>query len=381
MTASLSALIPVSADTTDTGTCGANGDNVKWSYDSSTSTLTLSGAGATAGYYLSNEQPYYNCGAKTIIVEEGITSLGTHVFSDFPYLQSVSLPDSLTTIGYGSFSGNKFLEKITIPNKVTNLGNYSFARCSKLESITIPNSVTNIGDNAFENCTNLKEITIPNSVTSINNWTFASCTNLEKITIPDSVTYFGVNPFENCNPEILTIRCNSGSYVEWLYKTYPEHGDPKIEIIGKSNNPYVPTSKTTKPKTTKDENKKASIQASRKASRIAVKAKEAQKAMKQAKIIKLKVKSKSKKTINITWKKVKKATGYQVQISTNKKFKKLVYDKHTSKKALKIKKAKFKSGKKYYVRVRAYAAYTNIENKRVRVYSAWNKKLRKVKVK
>ena len=361
MTTSLSALIPVSADITDTGTCGANGDNVKWSYDSSTSTLTLSGTGAIENYF-SSSQPYLSCHAKTVIVEEGITRI-KNAFASMKDIQSVSLPNSLKAIGEAAFLDCSNLKEITIPNSITTIDPGAFLRCTSLENITIPDSVTSIGNHAFEGCTSLKEIIIP-----------------------DSVTYLGMGAFDKCNLDILTIKCNSGSYVEWLLKTYPEPGDPKIEIIGKSENPYTPTSATkkdpiTKPKNTKSKDEKTSIQASRKASRIAVKAKEAQKAMKQAKIIKLKVKSKAKKTVNVTWKKVKKATGYQVQISTSKKFKKLVYDKHTSKKALKTKKAKFKSGKKYYVRVRAYAAYTNIENKRVRVYSAWNKKLRKVKVK
>ena len=357
MTASLSALIPVSADITDTGTCGANGDNVKWSYDSSTSTLTLSGTGAIENYF-SSSQPYLSCHAKTVIVEEGITRI-KNAFASMKDIQSVSLPNSLKAIGEAAFLDCSNLKEITIPNSITTIDPYAFLRCTSLENITIPNSVTSIGDQAFGNCTNLKSVTIEDGVKGI---------------------FYG--SFDECDLDKLTIYCYSNSYGEYFAK---KRGI-KYEIIGKSENPYTPTSATkkdpiTKPKNTKSEDVKASIQASRKASRIAVKAKEAQKAMKQAKIIKLKVKSKSKKTINITWKKVKKATGYQVQISTNKKFKKLVYDKHTSKKALKIKKAKFKSGKKYYVRVRAYAAYTNIENKRVRVYSAWNKKLRKVKVK
>lgn len=105
--------------------------------------------------------------------------------------------------------------------------------------------------------------------------------------------------------------------------------------------------------------------------------------MKQAKILKLTVKSKSKKKINVSWKKVKKAKGYQVQVSTNKKFKKskIVLTKNLKKTKLNIKNKKIKSKKTYYVRVRAYAAYKDKNNKAVKVYSKWNKKLRKVRVK
>ena len=109
----------------------------------------------------------------------------------------------------------------------------------------------------------------------------------------------------------------------------------------------------------------------------------AKQAMKTAKITKLKVKSKTKKKINVTWKKVSKAKGYQVQVSTTKKFKKskIIFNKFTKKKTLKISSKKIKSKKTYYVRVRAYTTYNDINGKPQKVYSKWNKKLRTVKVK
>ena len=111
--------------------------------------------------------------------------------------------------------------------------------------------------------------------------------------------------------------------------------------------------------------------------------KKAKKLMKQAKITTLNVKSKAKKKINVTWKKVKKAKGYEVQVSTNKKFKKskIIFKKDLKKVKLTIKNKKIKSKKTYYVRVRAYATYKDKNNVVQKVYSAWNKKLRKVKVK
>ena len=106
----------------------------------------------------------------------------------------------------------------------------------------------------------------------------------------------------------------------------------------------------------------------------------AEKIMKQAKIKKLTAKSKAKKKISVTWKKVKKAVGYQVQVSAKKNFKKTILNKLTTKKKLTIKSKKLKNGKKYFVRVRAYATYKDANNNAVKVYSKWNKKLRKVTV-
>ncbi len=103
---------------------------------------------------------------------------------------------------------------------------------------------------------------------------------------------------------------------------------------------------------------------------------QAEKVMKQAKIKKITLKSKGKK-ITVKWKKVSKANGYQVQVSANKKFKKVIVNKKSVKKTnVTIKSKKLKKGKTYYVRVRAFAIY----GKSGKANSAW-KKLGKVKFK
>ena len=83
-----------------------------------------------------------------------------------------------------------------------------------------------------------------------------------------------------------------------------------------------------------------------------------------------------KKSVKVTWKKVKGIKGYQIQYSTNKKFKKgnkTITVKSTKSTSATIK--KLKSKKKYYVRMRTY----KIVNGK-KVYSAWSK-AKSVKVK
>ncbi len=103
--------------------------------------------------------------------------------------------------------------------------------------------------------------------------------------------------------------------------------------------------------------------------------------IKKAKVKNLKVKTKGKK-ITVSWKKIKIAKGYQVQVATNKKFKKkkIVFDKFTKKRKLIIKSSKIKRKKTYYVRVRAYATYKDKNGEAQKVYSKWVKRVRKVKV-
>ena len=83
-----------------------------------------------------------------------------------------------------------------------------------------------------------------------------------------------------------------------------------------------------------------------------------------------------KKKFTVQWKKDKKADGYQVQYSTDKKFKKNVKNvvigkKQTTKQTIK----KLKTGKKYYVRIRSYK---KISGKKY--YGTWSSK-KTVKVK
>ena len=96
------------------------------------------------------------------------------------------------------------------------------------------------------------------------------------------------------------------------------------------------------------------------------------KVVKPAKVKKLKVKSKKKKQVKVSFGKVNKANGYQICYAMNKKFKKAkkVLVKATAKTIKKL-----KSKKKYYVRVRAYR-----KDGSKKLYGAWSS-VKKVKVK
>ncbi len=85
------------------------------------------------------------------------------------------------------------------------------------------------------------------------------------------------------------------------------------------------------------------------------------------------VKSEKKKALTVKWKKQSAATGYQVQYSTNSKFKKSATKTVTVKKNKQTssKISKLKSGKKYYVKVRTYKTL-KINGKSTKVYSAWS---------
>lgn len=91
-----------------------------------------------------------------------------------------------------------------------------------------------------------------------------------------------------------------------------------------------------------------------------------QKTVASTEIVKL---SSTENSINIKWKKIKKSSGYQIQIATSKNFKK-GSKKYSIKKGTATSKTvtKLKSGKIYYAKIRAY----KIVNDK-KVYSTWSK--------
>ena len=84
---------PVSA-ATYSGSCGADGDNVKWTLDTETGKLTISGTGDMKAYLGSNQNPWYSYkdSIKTVKIENGVTSIGNYAFYDCTSLTSIEIP-------------------------------------------------------------------------------------------------------------------------------------------------------------------------------------------------------------------------------------------------------------------------------------------------
>ncbi len=215
------------------GTCG---DNLTWSYNDTNYVLTISGTGAMNDYSSYN-RPWesYEDSIKTVVIEDGVTTVGKYAFYDFGSLTSVTIPDGVTSIGNYAFyvctslasisvdSDNQYYSSdeygvllnkdkttliqypagntrttYTIPDGVTSIGEGAFGYCASLTSITIPDSVTSIGDSAFRECRSLTSVTIPNSVTTIGAYSFYKCKSLTNIEISNSITTIGNHSFGYC---------------------------------------------------------------------------------------------------------------------------------------------------------------------------------------
>lgn len=196
----------------NSATSGSCGDNVTWSYDANSCTLTISGSGDMEDYdatYDRDDETYYNptypwpSSVAKLVVKDGVTRLGSFAFYKCTSLVKVSLPESI-----GAF------------------GSYCFAECSQLISLTIPSKVTVIPQGFCSGCKKITAINIPSGVTRINKNAFLT-TGITTLTIPTSVVYIGT---EIGNINHVTYE---GSKTQW----------EKIEF-GSYNN-FEPTSRNT----------------------------------------------------------------------------------------------------------------------------------------
>ncbi|MBR6806782.1 MAG: leucine-rich repeat protein [Clostridia bacterium] len=210
---------------------------------------------------------------KKIVIEDGITGIGSFNFYNLPELEKVLIGKDVKKIGVGAFlnespidlkiedNGNFTIDdnalitndgktllyffgddlSYTVPEKIEviekyafmgselkkvelnsglkEIGNSAFKKCRKITSITVPESVTYIGSSAFENCDSLLNITLPKKITKINSWTFKYCSSLIYISVPVSVESIGDAAFEGCySLKEIKIPSKIKSIGNWAFK-------------------------------------------------------------------------------------------------------------------------------------------------------------------
>lgn len=204
------------------GTCGENsGDNVVWAL-SDDGTLTISGEGRMKDFgtvYSTHPWENYDKEIKSVVVKEGVQSIGDYAFYNCANLKNVTLPSGLKFIGDCAFKGTAIesivfpdslysigdsafsvtpIKNIDFPSALNNIGSWAFEKCLGLTSVVIPDSVEKVFDYAFYGCKNLKSVTVGKDVSEIQTGTFASCASLETVNLPDTLTCIWYSAFYEC---------------------------------------------------------------------------------------------------------------------------------------------------------------------------------------
>ncbi len=244
----------------DSGTCG---ENLTWTLDSE-GTLTISGTGDMYDYEDEDDMPWDSDSAliKSVIIKNGVTSIGTYAFAECKNIESVSMPESMVSVDGYAFTWCDSLRSIYIPKNVENIGlvavacagvdfeeiivdpenqyytsvdgvlynkdmtqlityptgkkdsvfempdtvvstdPFAFSSTHYLETVIMSDKLSVLGDYSFEFCSALKNITFGDGLTALTTWQFYKCTSLESVIIPENIVKIGRMAFDGC--EALT---------------------------------------------------------------------------------------------------------------------------------------------------------------------------------
>ncbi|GAB6119241.1 hypothetical protein JCM30204_03890 [Dysgonomonas termitidis] len=171
------------------------------------STLIIGGCGALHASDINKYADRKNEITK-VIIENGVTSIGSSAFSGCTGLTTLTLGSGLTSIGSRAFYGCENLSSaLNIPAGVTSIGDYAFVNCKKIPSLVVPGSVASVGYDAFQNCVNMQTAKIEAKI--IEGSAFSGCTGLTTLTLGSGLTSIGSSAFSGCTG-LTTLTLGSG---------------------------------------------------------------------------------------------------------------------------------------------------------------------------
>lgn len=176
------------SDTSDaakikTGTCG---DNVTYALDLTTGVLTISGTGAITSHPWWRDKNYP---IRTVVIEEGVTSIGRGTFQDCYNLTSVTIPSSVTAIEDFAFFYCS-LSEVHISDLAA-WCNISFGWGSDYPYESNPMQV---GGRLYLNGELITNLRIPDGVTTIKKLAFIRI-SVDTVIVPESVSSIDVSTF------------------------------------------------------------------------------------------------------------------------------------------------------------------------------------------
>ena len=182
------------------------GDNITWEYESGS--LVFTGTGEMYDYKTTysyengyeSDVPWVDAFGVVdkVVINEGITSIGSYAFANFDELCDVKLPETLATIDEYAFSDCDTLESISIPDNVSYMGEGVFYDSDSLTSVDLPTGIRGIPEKMFYFCWGLESLDIPQNVEFIENYAFYGCSSLSELVLPEKIADIGYGAFSGC---------------------------------------------------------------------------------------------------------------------------------------------------------------------------------------
>lgn len=236
---------------------GELNDHLSW--ELAEGTLTIRGKGKMPDWELDNYHtaPWYSFrdDIHNVVIENGVSSIGSQSFFYCTNLVRVHISDSVTVIGNLAFYGCSSLKNINISDNVTDIGHKAFEQCdsitdiipvkreainknmkwelnnrgkltikgngampdwdlylvpwdlyrSDIKEVIMDDGITAIGSYAFYECTELTNVKIPEKLVSVGAWAFSGCSKLTDIKLPNSVVSIYHHAFDGTAIPSITI--------------------------------------------------------------------------------------------------------------------------------------------------------------------------------
>ena len=132
------------------------GDGLTWAVNDGVLTISYDGVGTGSmdNYDDPLSMPWYGQNITSVVLPEGLISIGQNAFAFINTFSQITLPSTLQYILMNAFSGCG-LTSVTIPENVKGIGASAFISSQSLATVTFePTTPPRVGGNAFEYCHN-----------------------------------------------------------------------------------------------------------------------------------------------------------------------------------------------------------------------------------
>lgn len=208
---------------------GSCGKGVNYVFEDN-KTLRISGTGNMNHYSSAAKQPWQSVAntIQQVVIEEGVTNVGSYAFAEFKSLQAIVIPQSATQgIGDYSFQNCTSLQSAEILSTSGIITTGVFSGCSQLSSVTISEGIGRIMENAFTGTAILdnqqpergvkyidkcaikydgvtSDVKIKEGTLLVADRAFEEAA-ISSVTFPSTLKYIGMSAFSNCHLSEITL--------------------------------------------------------------------------------------------------------------------------------------------------------------------------------
>ncbi|PWL03445.1 leucine rich repeat (LRR) protein [Hallerella porci] len=146
-----------------------------------------------------------------VVLEEGITKIGSKFSQLFMEMKTLELPNSLTTISEDFIQSRTNLEYLKFPNNIDSLPGWTISNSPTLKYAKLPSKLKKIKSNAFIQDTSLAYLEIPAGVKEIATLAVNE-KNIQKLVLLSDSYYTNVENafaslFQSHNAPLLVLVC------------------------------------------------------------------------------------------------------------------------------------------------------------------------------